>query len=109
MPHSDLIMNGKFLIKNLIYGLIALKKKILWKWHCLKKINDILKSGISASTLNLFIKNPYLFFEQKILGIDDEMGSLEKGKDATLFISKGDALDMKTNIISRNFDGRDMQ
>ena len=35
------------------------------------KINDILKSGISASTLNLFIKNPYLFYEQKILGIDD--------------------------------------
>ena len=36
-----------------------------------QKINDILKSGISASTLNLFIKNPYLFYEQKILGIDD--------------------------------------
>ena len=45
----------------------------------------------------------------KILGIDDEMGSLEKGKDATLFISKGDALDMKTNIISRAFiQGREI-
>jgi len=43
------------------------------------------------------------------LGIDDEMGSLEKGKDATLFISKGDALDMKTNIISRAFiQGREI-
>ena len=36
-----------------------------------QKINDILKAGISASTLNLFIKNPYLFYEQKILVIDD--------------------------------------
>ena len=39
----------------------------------------------------------------KILGIDDTMGSLEEGKDATLFISEGDALDVKTNIISRAF------
>lgn len=30
----------------------------------------------------------------KILGIDKTVGSLETGKDATLFISKGDALDM---------------
>ena len=35
------------------------------------RIDDILKKGISASTLNLFIKNPYLFYEQKILGIND--------------------------------------
>lgn len=33
----------------------------------------------------------------KILGIDDFAGSLEVGKDATLFISEGDALDMRTN------------
>ena len=45
----------------------------------------------------------------KILGIDDEMGSLEEGKDATLFISEGDALDMMTNIISRAFiQGREI-
>ncbi len=37
------------------------------------------------------------------------MGSLEKGKDATLFISEGDALDMRTNIISRAFiQGREI-
>ena len=30
----------------------------------------------------------------KILGIDKTVGSLEEGKDATLFISSGDALDM---------------
>lgn len=43
----------------------------------------------------------------KILGIDDKYGTLEVGKSATLFISKGDALDMRTNIISEAFiDGR---
>ena len=36
-----------------------------------QKINDILKRGVSASALNLFIKNPYLFYEQKILNIND--------------------------------------
>jgi len=36
-----------------------------------QKINDILKRGVSASALNLFIKNPYLFYEQKILNVND--------------------------------------
>ncbi len=45
----------------------------------------------------------------KILGIDDKYGSLEVGKSATLFISEGNALDMRTNIISKAFiDGRDI-
>lgn len=35
----------------------------------------------------------------KIMGIDDKIGSLEKGKDATLFISEGNALEMKTNNV----------
>ena len=35
------------------------------------RLKKILKDGISASTINLFIKNPYLFYEQKILGIND--------------------------------------
>ncbi len=39
----------------------------------------------------------------KILGIDDKVGTLAVGKDATLFISKGDALDMRGNIISDAF------
>ncbi|MCP9200924.1 amidohydrolase family protein [Gramella sp. GC03-9] len=43
----------------------------------------------------------------RILGIDENYGSLEKGKSATLFISEGDALDMRTNIISHAWiDGR---
>lgn len=45
----------------------------------------------------------------KILGIDSDYGTLEVGKSATLFISEGDALDMRTNKLSRAFiDGRDV-
>lgn len=39
----------------------------------------------------------------KILGIDTFCGTLEVGKDATLFISEGDALDMRTNKLSNAF------
>ena len=39
----------------------------------------------------------------KILGIDSKVGSLEEGKDATLFISGGDALDMRTNNVEWAF------
>ncbi|MET6990231.1 amidohydrolase family protein [Sediminicola arcticus] len=43
----------------------------------------------------------------KILGIDDNYGTLTIGKSATLFISEGDALDMRTNKLSHAFiDGR---
>ena len=43
----------------------------------------------------------------KILGIDAKYGSLEVGKSATLFISKGDALDMRSNHLTAAFiDGR---
>ncbi len=45
----------------------------------------------------------------KILGIEKQCGSLEVGKDATLFISEGDALDMRTNILTKAFiQGRDI-
>ncbi|RAV27751.1 amidohydrolase family protein [Sinomicrobium soli] len=45
----------------------------------------------------------------RILGIDRIAGSLETGKDATLFISDGDALDMRTNILSHAFiQGREI-
>jgi imidazolonepropionase-like amidohydrolase len=39
----------------------------------------------------------------KILGIDVQCGTLEQGKDATLFISEGDALDMRTNKLTNAF------
>jgi imidazolonepropionase-like amidohydrolase len=38
-----------------------------------------------------------------ILGIDTICGTLEVGKDATLFISEGDALDMRTNKLTSAF------
>ena len=45
----------------------------------------------------------------KILGIDATAGTLETGKDATLFISTGDALDMRTqNVISGFIQGREI-
>lgn len=61
--------------------------------------------GLSVEeALELITLNP-----AKILGIDDKYGSLKVGKSATLFISEGNALDMRTNIISRAFiDGRDI-
>ncbi|MGB2086082.1 MAG: amidohydrolase family protein, partial [Flavobacteriaceae bacterium] len=39
----------------------------------------------------------------KILGIANRLGSLSVGKEATLFISAGDALDMRTNQLSHAF------
>jgi imidazolonepropionase-like amidohydrolase len=39
----------------------------------------------------------------KILGVDDMVGSIEKRKDATFFISSGDALDMRTNNIEKAY------
>lgn len=45
----------------------------------------------------------------KILGIDHFTGTLEIGKDATLFISEGDALDIRTNKLSHAFiQGREI-
>jgi hypothetical protein len=52
--------------------------------------------------LQLITSNP-----AKILGIDDRFGTIEEGKSATLFISEGDALDMRTNKVTHAFiDGR---
>ncbi len=45
----------------------------------------------------------------KILGVDDVCGTIERGKDATLFISDGDALDVRTNRLIHAFiQGRTM-
>ena len=33
------------------------------------------------------------------MGIDKDYGSIEKGKSATLFVSTGNALDMRTNNV----------
>lgn len=45
----------------------------------------------------------------KILGIDENYGTLAEGKSATLFISEGDALDMRGNQLTHAFiDGREI-
>ena len=45
----------------------------------------------------------------KILGIAEELGTLEIGQQATLFLSEGDALDMRTNQLHKAWiSGRDI-
>ncbi|MDX1905222.1 MAG: amidohydrolase family protein [Thermonemataceae bacterium] len=45
-----------------------------------------------------------------ILGIQERVGTLEVGKDATLFVSEGDALDMKgNNLLYAFIEGRKIQ
>ncbi|BDS14693.1 amidohydrolase family protein [Aureispira anguillae] len=51
------------------------------------------EAALSALTLNT----------AEILGIEDKVGSLEIGKDATFIIAKGDVLDMRTSIITDAF------
>lgn len=51
------------------------------------------EEALSAITLNA----------AKILGIDATTGSLESGKDATFFISTGDALDMLGNNVEKAY------
>lgn len=54
--------------------------------------------------LELITLNP-----AKILGIDKDYGSLTAGKSATFFISDGDALDMRTNKLTKAYiDGREL-
>ncbi|KIO75825.1 amidohydrolase [Pedobacter lusitanus] len=51
------------------------------------------EKALSAITLNA----------ARAMGVDQLTGSLEAGKDATFFISAGDALDMKTNKVEQAF------
>jgi imidazolonepropionase-like amidohydrolase len=44
----------------------------------------------------------------EILGIADRVGSLEKGKDANLFIAKGDPLETRTDVTHVVIKGRDV-
>ncbi len=45
----------------------------------------------------------------KILGVEDKIGTLEKGKSASLIVSTGDVLDMRTSDITHAFiDGREI-
>lgn len=61
--------------------------------------------GLDRETaLSLITRN-----NAEILGVDDRVGTLAVGKDATLFISEGDALDMRTSkVIGAYIQGRDI-
>lgn len=45
-------------------------------------------------------------YPAQLLGIDDRVGSLEVGKLATLFITNGDPLDLRTQVLEAFIDGR---
>ena len=45
-------------------------------------------------------------YPAQILGVDHRLGSLEVGKDATLFVADGDPLEVMTNIEMAFIDGR---
>ncbi|WP_299684151.1 amidohydrolase family protein [uncultured Dokdonia sp.] len=66
---------------------------------------QVTQFGMSdADALKLITENP-----AKILGVDATAGTLEVGKDATLFISEGNALDMRGNQVMKAFiQGRDI-
>ncbi len=66
---------------------------------------QVVSQGLDKETaLQLITSNT-----AKILAIDADYGTLQVGKSATLFISAGDALDMRGNQLTRAFiDGRDI-
>ncbi|TDR22318.1 amidohydrolase family protein [Marinicella litoralis] len=67
--------------------------------------NTVSYGNTPEQALSMITLNP-----AKILGIDQTYGSLEPGKSATFFISEGDALDMRTNVIkSAYIDGREIE
>ena len=42
----------------------------------------------------------------KILGVDARVGSIEPGKDATLIVTDGDILDLRSHVVAAYVDGR---
>ncbi len=45
-------------------------------------------------------------YAAEILGIADRVGSLEKGKDATLIVTDGDPLDIRSHVTLAFIQGR---
>jgi imidazolonepropionase-like amidohydrolase len=45
-------------------------------------------------------------YPARILGVEDRLGSLEAGKDATLIVTDGDPLEIRTQVLSAYIDGR---
>ncbi|MEO0292389.1 MAG: amidohydrolase family protein [candidate division WOR-3 bacterium] len=55
-----------------------------------------LEEGIKSITI----------YAAEILGISDRVGSIEKGKDATLIVTDGNPLDIKTNVLMAFIQGK---
>jgi imidazolonepropionase-like amidohydrolase len=47
-------------------------------------------------------------YPAKLLGVDDHIGSLEVGKDATLIVTTGDPLDIPTHVTAAYIQGREV-
>lgn len=47
-------------------------------------------------------------YPAQITGVDAQLGSLENGKAATLFVSTGDPLDIMSNVTAAYIDGREV-
>jgi imidazolonepropionase-like amidohydrolase len=47
-------------------------------------------------------------YPAQILGVDDKLGSLERGKHATFFVANGDPLDIRTQVEQIFIQGRDV-
>ncbi len=45
-------------------------------------------------------------YPAQILGVDDRIGSLDVGKDATLMVTDGDPLDIRTQVLQIWIDGK---
>ena len=105
-PRSTFI-NRKVIHKNLIISEDK-EVKIIKDDLITKKIGSIFSDGVSASSLSLFIKNPYLFYEQKILGIDnkDESKYLNYMDQGTLIHRVIEKL--YKPFIGKNIDVRDI-
>ncbi len=105
-PRSTFI-DRKVIHKNLIMSEDK-EVKIIKDDLITKKIGSIFSDGVSASSLSLFIKNPYLFYEQKILGIDnkDESKYLNYMDQGTLIHRVIEKL--YKPFIGKNIDVRDI-
>ncbi len=44
----------------------------------------------------------------EVLGVDDRLGSIEAGKEATLFVADGDILDVRSNVKRMWIDGKEV-
>ena len=47
-------------------------------------------------------------YPARILGVDDRLGSLEVGKDATFIVTDGDPLDIRTRVERAFVQGREI-